>query len=311
MTPVSYIQLFDAARLSVGGFEAIRNDDRGNRSIMKSAASHDLPTGESQAIASQFVAARLAATALRRYPGAVPATLADAYECQEAAIARWPDRIAGWKVARIPPTWSAQYPDERLIGPAFRVNVHRARNGETVDCPVFDGGFAAVEAEVVITVAADAPADKFEWTLEEAVELVGDLHVGVEIASSPLATLNDLGPGAVISDFGNNWGVVVGPAVRDWRSIQEIVALSFIDDSLVGRGTAFVRQGALGALAFTLGKCARRRRPLRAGDVISTGMITGVHDIRPGQRSRHVFEGCGEVQCLATRAVLYSPATSG
>ena len=69
------------------------------------------------------------------------------------------------------------------------------------------------------------------------------------------------------------------------------MALSFIDDEFVGRGTAFVTQGALGALAFTLGKCARRGRPLRAGDVISTGMITGVHDIRPGQRSRHVFEG--------------------
>ena len=70
----------------------------------------------------------------------------------------------------------------------------------------------------------------------------------------------------------------------------------------MGRGTAFVRQGALGALAFTLGKCAKRGRPLRAGDVISTGMITGVHDIRPGQGSRHVFEDCGEVLCSARRA---------
>jgi 2-keto-4-pentenoate hydratase len=261
-----------------------------------------------QAIASEFVTARLAAKALQRYPGVVPANLAAAYECQEAALAQWPDRVAGWKVARIAPAWASQYPEERLIGPVFEPNAHRARNGDAIECPVFEGGFAAVEAELVIRVGEDAPADKTDWTLDDAATLVADLHVGVEVASSPLATLNDLGPGAVISDFGNNWGVVVGPAVRDWRSIQEIVALTFIDDTFVGRGTAFVRQGALGALAFTLNKRARHGRPLRAGDVISTGMITGVHDIRPGQRSRHVFEGCGEVLCQVTRAQPHSSA---
>jgi 2-keto-4-pentenoate hydratase len=122
---------------------------------------------------------------------------------------------------------------------------------------------------------------------------------------SPLATLNDLGPGAVISDFGNNWGVIVGTSVGEWRSIDEIVALTFIEDGFVGRGTAFIRQGALGALAFALGKCAERGRPLRAGDFISTGAITGVHDIRAGQQSRCVFEGCGEVECRAVRAGPY------
>ena len=85
-----------------------------------------------------------------------------------------------------------------------------ARPGEVVERPVFDGGFAAVEAELVIRVGADAPADKTDWTIDEAHRFVGELCIGIEVASSPLATLNDLGPGAVISDFGNNWGIVVG-----------------------------------------------------------------------------------------------------
>src|SRR5690606_31886632 len=127
--------------------------------------------------------------------------------------------------------------------------------------------------------------------------LVESLHIGVEIASSPLATLNDLGPGAVVSDFGNNWGVILGDAIADWRSLDEIGALSYIDEEIVGGGKASIRAGALGALAFTLGAAAGRGRPLRAGDVISTGMITGVHDIRIGQYSRHVFEHQGEVRC--------------
>ena len=128
------------------------------------------------------------------------------------------------------------------------------------------------------------------------------VSIGVEVASSPLASLNALGPGAVISDFGNNWGVVVGPAIASWRDLERIAAESFIDGQPVGRGETVIQPGPLGALAFTLNKRALQGSPLRAGDVISTGMITGVHDIRVGQRSRHVFAGLGEVQVLITRA---------
>ena len=253
-------------------------------------------------IARRFVQARSSASTLNEYPGAVPDDLAAAYRCQELAIQRWPDRVAGWKVARIPAAFRSQYPEERLIGPAFQNNVRAATPGQPVECPVFEGGFAAVEAELVIRIAKDSPGDKTQWTLEEGALYVGSLHIGVEVASSPLATLNDLGPGAVISDFGNNWGVIVGPEVEGWRAIEEISVQTFIEDAFVGRGAASVQQGALGALAFTLSKCAQRGRKLHAGDVISTGMITGVHDIRVGQLSRHVFEGYGEVLCRAVQA---------
>lgn len=258
-------------------------------------------------IVEQFVTARLHARALKDYPGVVPADLSTAYRCQELAIQRWPDRIAGWKVARVPGPFKDRYPEERLIGPAFSANVHLAEPSKAVECPVFEGGFAAVEAELVIRIASDPPGDKYDWTIDEAAEFVGSLHIGVEVASSPLATLNDLGPGAVISDFGNNWGVIVGPEIRGWRDLESVPAETFIDGVSVGRGSAAIRDGALGALAFTLTKCAQRGRLLQAGDVISTGMITGVHDIRVGQTSRHVFEGHGEVQC---RAVLAQPHSS-
>jgi 2-keto-4-pentenoate hydratase len=253
-------------------------------------------------IAEQFVRARLGARSLQAYPGTVPPNLETAYRCQDLALEHWPDAVAGWKVARIAPAQQSQYAEERLIGPVFAPNVRVAAPDRMIDCPVFEGGFAAVEAEIVICVGRDAPHDKFAWTLDEAADFVGELCIGIEIASSPLATLNDLGPGAVVSDFGNNWGVVVGAAVSDWRGLYEVTAHSFVDDEFVGRGVTAIRQGPLGALAFTLGKCARRGRPLQAGAVITTGMISGVHDIRPGQRSRHVFEGLGEVGCRAVRA---------
>jgi 2-keto-4-pentenoate hydratase len=255
-----------------------------------------------QDISAQFTAARAAGRALPAYPGTPPATLVDAYAVQAAAIARWPDAVAGWKVARVAPAFAAQFPEERLIGPAFAANIHRPAAGAAAVCPVFEGGFAAVEAEVVIVVAQDAPAGMADWTADTVAPFVRSMHIGVEVASSPLATLNDIGPGAVISDFGNNWGVVVGAEIPNWRELETIDVETFIDDVSVGTGKVAIKPGPLGALAFTLNKRAQQGAVLKAGDVISTGMITGVHDIRAGQQSRHVFAGCGEVRVQVTRA---------
>jgi len=257
-----------------------------------------------QDISARFTAARAAGQSLPAYPGTPPATLAEAYAIQAAAIARWPDAVAGWKVARVNPAFATQFPEERLIGPAFAPNVHRVAQGGTATCPVFEGGFAAVEAEVVIVVAEDAPAGKVDWTADTVAPFVKSMHIGVEVASSPLATLNDIGPGAVISDFGNNWGVVVGAEIANWRELETIDVETFIDGQPVGTGKVAIKPGPLGALAFTLNKRAQQGTILKAGDVISTGMITGVHDIRIGQQSRHVFAGAGEVLVQITRAAV-------
>lgn len=265
----------------------------------------DRPKGMSS-IAEQFVRARLGARPLNAYPGAVPVTVQDAYAVQDEAIGLWLDQVAGWKVARIgpnwPPAWGEVPPEPRLNGPVFGHNVHIAVGNRLPSCPVFDGGFAAVETEIVIRVGKDAPPDKTHWSIDDALDYIGYVHIGIEVASSPLATLNDLGAGAVISDFGNNWGVVVGRAIPEWREIKSIDCGAFIDDVQVGQRVVDMRTGPLDAFAFTLGKCAARGRPLREGMWITTGMITGVHDVRIGQHSRHTFAQFGEVGCRIVRA---------
>lgn len=52
-------------------------------------------------ISRSFVAARRFAVAMDRYPGPLPDSLPDAYDIQHAAIASWPDDVAGWKVAGV------------------------------------------------------------------------------------------------------------------------------------------------------------------------------------------------------------------
>ena len=255
-------------------------------------------------IAAALVGARLARRALDAFPGPMPASLEDAYRIQEAGIARWSDEIAGWKIGMVTPALRQRLGAERLAGPIFTRDVRHAKAGEEIVFPVFTGGFAAVEGEFVFRMAADAPAGKTAWTEAEAIALVAALHIGVETAGSPMAAINDLGSTVVSSDFGNNYGVILGAEIPGWRErLADIEVTTFIEGAAVGTGFASVLPGGpLAGLRFLLSHLAARGRPLRAGQLVSSGAITGVHDIRAGQHARITFSGCGEILCKATAA---------
>jgi 2-keto-4-pentenoate hydratase len=257
---------------------------------------------EARSIAEAFVAARRSARPIAAYPGAMPPDLASAYDCQDAAITLWKDEIGGWKVGRSP---APHRPEgfERLVGPIFRRGVRPADG--TVSAAFIDGGFAAVEAEFVFRLGRNAPPDKTRWTGPEALDVVGALHVGVECAGSPYAEINDHGAAVVISDFGNNAGLILGPEVADWRErpLDSLACETFIDDRSVGRGTAAALTGGpVAALAFALGVSAERGLPLKAGQLVSTGAATGVHVIAIGQRALADFGALGKIACEAVRA---------
>jgi 2-keto-4-pentenoate hydratase len=256
-------------------------------------------------VAKQFVEARLAARALGAFPGTLPADLATGYLHQEAAISLFPDEIVGWKIGRVGPEFEDQFGRTRLAGPIFRRGLRRAKGNEPVAFPVFRGGFAAIEAEFVLVLNADAPARKTAWSLDEARNLVGAMHIGIETAGSPLATINALGPTVVVSDFGNNAGLILGPPVVDWQRYPDtaLTCESYVDGRSVGTGAAAdLPGGPVEALRFLLEHCAQRGRPLKAGMLISTGAATGIHEIAIGQHARVDFRALGAIECVAVAA---------
>jgi 2-keto-4-pentenoate hydratase len=256
-------------------------------------------------IARAFVDARLAAAPLAAYPGTLPADLTTAYAVQNAALGLWQDRIVGWKVGLIPPPAQAALGAVRLAGPVF----HRGlivNPADPVNLAAIQGGFAAIEAELLVAARADAPASKTQWTAAEAAEFAGEWHLGMEFAASPLATINELGAAAVISDFGNNSGLVIGSRI-DSALIADPDQLRFetrIDGQPVGFASAAALPGGpLEALRFVLGHLAERGRSLCAGQWVSTGAITGVHQIFPGQHGSIELIGHGRIDVRVNAAV--------
>lgn len=254
-------------------------------------------------IAAQLVSARLDARALEAYPGSPPATLEQGYLIQDLAIRLWPDEIVGWKIGLVPPALREMLKADRVAGPIFSRAVRRT-NG-VVEFPVFEGGFAAVEAEFVFRMGKDAPAGKTSWTDDEASSLVAAVHIGVETAGSPMSFINDLGPTVVASDFGNNFGLVLGGEVGEWRGrMKELRARTEIDGKTVGEGSAMsLPGGPMAGLTFLLSHLAQRGRPLQAGQYVSSGAVTGVHDIVAGQTAKLSFGLDGSIECRAVKAL--------
>jgi 2-keto-4-pentenoate hydratase len=264
---------------------------------------------EGERIAQAFVAARRDARALAQYPGQRPETLDQAYAIQSHAIALTPSAVAGWKVGRINPPLDTQLGTNRLAGPIFADRVVEARDGLAM--PVFEGGFGAAEAEFLLRIGTAPDPAKKSYTIAEAMALIDAVHAGIEVASSPYPGINADGPLVTISDFGNNHGLVIGPEIPDWRS-GEFLRWSLellIDGKRAGAATAAeMLDGPFGAAAFLFELAAARGIALTPGQWISSGAVTGVHQMRPGEVAVARFGNSIEIACAIEGAAAEAQA---
>ena len=249
-----------------------------------------------------LVAARREDRVLDAYPGPVPKTLSGAYAIQDEAIALRAAPVAGWKLGRVGDDELARHRVERLVGPIFADQVFCGERGEIVEVPVLSG-FAAVEAELVLRLGRTMVG---AFSIADVPDYISEVRFGLEIASSPLPFINERGPAVTASDFGNNYGLVLGPRLDGWRSGEVLsgAASMTIDGQLAGEGRpSAILDGPFGSVAFLAGALAKRGRVLEAGSWVSAGAITGVHPIAPGQIAEAVLAGEFTVRCVATSSL--------
>ena len=250
---------------------------------------HDLPA-EHRAISARLVRARAAARALPGPPDGLPESLEEAYRLQALSIADWQDEVVGWKVGGVPAAYLDRFDETFLAGPIFARSVRTVDQGGRVEMPVFEGGFAAIEPEFVFHLGARETEDR--------------LFIGAEIASSPIPAINDYGPTAVISDFGNNNGLAIGPEIADWRTREGSVTITTHIDGhhIAEKWLPDYRESALAALAFLRALAERRGFALPEGTLVSSGAITGVHEAAAGAEALLDFGPFGSFELVLVNA---------
>lgn len=251
-------------------------------------------------IAEAFVEARRSAAILDHYPGTIPTTLEDGYRIQDLAIGLDGRLVRGWKVGKVPVGLVEEYGAERLAGPIFDGSIKQA--GEDMVAMPILGGFAAVEAEIMLRVRGDVGV---LTTIDEAMDAIDAARFGIEIASSPFSAINDHGPAVTVSDFGNNYGLLLGPEIQGWSEPGGFAGqvTLHINGEQAGAGSAIdMLDGPLGSVCFLSQLLAARGHELRQGDWISTGAITGVHSAVAGQEVHASLAGGHFTKCTLVSA---------
>lgn len=289
MTPVSYRRLLRTVRTL------------GTR--VKSGHQGEQRDAERE-VAAAFVSARRGARVLRQYPGARPSDLAAAYRIQDHALTLDGRCVGGWKVGRINPPHFYHLGENRLAGPIFDDQMIDVADGALPAMPVFADGFAAAEAELLLHIAP-GHSESHPRDDEETKTLVDEIRLGIEIASSPYPGINADGPLVTASDFGNNNGLVMGAPLVGWQGIDlcSIPVATAIDGAVVGEASAATMlDGPYGAVRFLIANLTQRGIDISGGTWVSSGAITGVHPVRPGQRVEAVFGDLGRVCCTVAAA---------
>ena len=247
---------------------------------------------------SAFVAARRDKRGFSGYPGEKPACLSHAYEVQGGAIALWGESIAGWKVGRIVGDQEKLYGENRFLGPIFAGDVWQVASSEPATFPVIAGGSAALEAELIAKIELAQEDAGAKFTAAGVGRYVRSWHIGIEVAGSPLADIGYYGPLASIAAFGNNLGLLLGPEISPPVDVDSITCTTVIE----GQEAGTQRAGALPggpheAIAFALNKLVELKHDIAGRMLISTGAITGVHNVRSDQHCLVQFSPGGTIEC--------------
>ncbi len=214
-----------------------------------------------------------------------PRTEEQAYLVQRGVMAEL-GGIGGWKVGSPNPTG----PFTCAPLPAAGV---QASPGHVSTEHCTDGG---VEAEIAVRLARDLPPRDAPYGPEEVLDAVASAHPAIEVLQSRYVDPDRVDPLSALADSLAHFGLVVGPAVAGWRSINldaEQVALQ-VNGQEMKRRTANPAGDMLRLLGWLANHGAHWAGGLRAGQYVTTGSWTGKDFVPPGAEVRIVFDHAGD-----------------
>lgn len=243
-------------------------------------------TPAEQALAEALLAARRSGSQIPVSETRPPESLESAYRIQ-AAIYAATGAAGGFKAGR---------PDGDAV-PTYAPILAALERPDGGEVPAEACRLRGVELEVglVLTAPPPAPTDpEFEAKLRRSLAVIP----AIEIVESRLDDHIGADPLLKLADSSANYGLVRGPAVRDWSGLDlaERNARLKIGDKVVWDGPARVPGGdaflTVAALARALGDhCGG----LKEGHAIITGALTGLLYAEPGDAVVGEIEGVGSV----------------
>lgn len=221
----------------------------------------------------------------------LPSDVETAYAIQEAAIVRQGSDPRAWKIGA--PSRSIQ---ERIgfaspfAGPIF--DEMRFVSGAAIDAALFS--VQLFEPEVAVTLGRDLSGSA---SLDDAREAIASYHPALEVLSFRIADAINLGPTGLISDYGLNGGLVLGPPMPAGSENYWTLGLDtrINGKTIVRRAPPEPETDPALLILWLAHHLESRGRRLQARDVVTTGSQAGVLAYQVGDHIEADYGPAGSV----------------
>ena len=261
---------------------------------------HAARTGKGLAVSQQDIInalrdARKSGEKLTYYPGPTPASMAEAFAIQSAVRTSIGWKHAGWKIGCTSErAQKALKTDGPFPGPIYNAQLFASH----AHIQTLPSNSRTTEPEIAFTMARDLPARDKAWPVDEVLDAVATVHPSIEIVNPRLPKgFNDVVEWYV-ADGGLSHALVLGQGVKplnraDYAGITNRVSLNGISKY------SGIASNALGgpelALTWLANNLIAKDLFLRAGDVVTTGVITEVFDTSIGDHVEATYDLIGKV----------------
>ena len=239
--------------------------------------------------------ARVTGRKLSTYPGDAPATQADAFklQCEAARLTGW--QQIGWKIG----CTSKMAQDMLRTSSPFPGPMYLERSyANDSNVPMSEQAIRLIEPEIAFTMAKDLPARHKAYSVDEVLDAAASVHLSLELVNRRLPGGLEDGNMWNIADGGCNDAFVLGPA-NDLLSPEDYAGLELIVSKNDKPETTGIASNALGgpdiALTWLANYLSAHGSMLAAGQVVTTGVVTGLVYVVPGDEIISTCSRLGEV----------------
>lgn len=230
--------------------------------------------------------ARASARPLVELPASCrPTSDADAYQIQDAVVARLGEAVGGWKIGAASDA-----------APAFCAPIlARMIRPSPASYTAAELRLIGIEGELALRLGHDLPPRDQPYDRAEVIA-GATLHPAVEVVDSRFPDPRLLARPVMLADNYGNGGLVYGAAVPDWvtRDLAATKMTITADGRPFADSSAGVKRDPVAALVEFV-NLMRSRGGAKAGSIITTGSWTGLEFTRQGTRIAADFGPLGRV----------------
>ena len=216
-------------------------------------------------------------------------SLDDVYATQDLVAVALSADIRAWKTSPLEDGTA-------FAGPIFANNIFAS--GAQISASKMH--VLGIEGEIAFRISRDLPDQGQPYTRDDILTSISEMIPLIELVDTRMINGMEQDPSLKMADNQSNYGIIIGDiSKKDWTEVNATMAEVHltVNDKILFSGTSSSSINDMFELmAGTANSCVKYDRPVRAGDIITTGSCTGIVFIEPNSNVVLDFPEIGQVE---------------